>query len=231
MAEWYSGQRPFILGHRGASAAAPENTMAAFHRAQELGADGIEFDVQLSADGVPVIFHDRTVDRVTGGSGVVSQMTLAELQSLEAGDGQTIPTLDDLFTQFGAAFLYNVELKSYSGGDGDLAAAVADRILGHQLANQSLVSSFNPWILRRIRRHLPKQVPIAHLHYFSRGRYKYWLQPCEAIHPHFRLVDEAYMAWARRHQWLVNVWTVDDPQEVERLTRLGVTAIIRNVID
>ena len=107
--DWHTAfDTTLILGHRGASAVAPENTLLAFEAAQAGGADGIEFDVQLSADGIPVVIHDQTVDRTTNGQGKVAAMTVAELQAWTAGEGAIIPTLDDVFTPFGDTFLYNL---------------------------------------------------------------------------------------------------------------------------
>ncbi|MCA9958623.1 MAG: glycerophosphodiester phosphodiesterase, partial [Anaerolineales bacterium] len=82
---WFTTNTPLIIGHRGASATAPENTLAAFAQAVALGADGVELDVQLSADGWPVVCHDFRVDRVTNGTGLVTQMTVAQLHALDAG--------------------------------------------------------------------------------------------------------------------------------------------------
>jgi glycerophosphoryl diester phosphodiesterase len=226
---WFKrGKRPFRIGHRGGIPQLPENSLAAFARAQELGADGVELDVQLSTDGVPVIFHDRTVDRVTSGQGVVSKMSLAELQALDLGAGQHIPTLDELFELLGASLLYNVELKKFPGDGPELETTVADRILSYQLENQCLVSSFSPFTLRHIRRHLPEQVLLGHLHFTAIGRHKQFLLRTAATHPRHILVDAAYMAWARKRDLMVNVWTADAPDDLARLTDLGVNAIIRD---
>ena len=221
-------QRPFILGHRGASADAPENTLAAFALAREQGADGIEFDVQLSKDGHIVVFHDQTVDRVTDGEGKVSDLTLAEIQSLTMVDEQRVPTLDEVFELLGPAFLYNVELKHFGWGNAALETAVADRIESHNLEAQTVVSSFNPLAVRRMRQQISQQTRVAHLWYVKRLRYKYVLSKAEAHHPHYSLVDEAYVRWAKSKNWMINVWTVDDPNEARRLTELGVDAIITN---
>ncbi|RIK22153.1 MAG: glycerophosphodiester phosphodiesterase, partial [Anaerolineae bacterium] len=107
---WLTADRPLIIGHRGASADAPENTLAAFALALEQNADGIELDVQLSADGVPVIIHDDDVDRTTDGAGRVHDLTLAELRALTIAGEHAIPTLDELFEMLGRRPLYNVEL-------------------------------------------------------------------------------------------------------------------------
>ncbi|MCA9916767.1 MAG: hypothetical protein KC445_02395 [Anaerolineales bacterium] len=228
MSNWAAGQRPFVIGHRGASAEAPENTLAAFSLAQAQGADGIEFDVQLSADGWPVIIHDSKLQRTTNGHGLVSQFTVAELQKLDAGEGQPIPTLDEVFETLGPNFMYNVELKTAALQDNGLAAAVADRIQSHGLSLQTIVSSFNPLAIRYARRHLTKSIWVGHLSYKQGFNLKHSLIPAQAVHPHYKMVDVAYMAWARKHGWTVNVWTVDDPAEAQRLADLGVQGIITN---
>ena len=228
MMDWSSAQRPLIIGHRGASADAPENTLAAFALAQAQGADGIEFDVQLSADGWPVIIHDANLARTTNGQGRVQDHTLAQLQALDAGQGQPIPTLDELFETLGPNFLYNVELKTAALRDTGLAAAVADRIQAHHLERQTVVSSFNPLAVRWARRHLTQSTWVAHLSYKPGLTVKYRLSPSQAIHPHYRMVDAAYMAWTKKMGWRVHVWTVDDPAEAQRLADLGVHGIITN---
>jgi glycerophosphoryl diester phosphodiesterase len=228
MIDWSSALRPLIISHRGASAEAPENTLAAFALAQAQGADGIELDVQLSADGWPVVIHDSKLERTTNGQGQVQQLTVAQLQELDAGEGQSIPTLDEVFETFGPSFLYNVELKTAALRDTGLAAAVADRIQAHHVDNQTVISSFNPLAVRWARRHLPQSTWVAHLSYTTTLKYKYLLAPSQAVHPHYRLVDAAYMTWAKKMGWRVHVWTVDDPAEAQRLVDLGVHAIITN---
>lgn len=228
MRDWSSAQRPLIIAHRGASAEAPENTLAAFVLAQARGADGIELDVQLSADGWPIVLHDGRMERTTNGQGHVKDFTVAQLQALDAGQGQAIPTLDEVFEAFGPTFLYNVELKTAALRDNGLAAAVADRIQAHGVSRQTVVSSFNPLAVRYARRHLTHSTWVAHLSYKSGFALKYWLAEAQAVHPYYRLVDTEYMAWARQKGWRVHVWTVDDPAEAQRLAGLGVQAIITN---
>jgi len=233
MSNWLTATHPLIIAHCGASADAPENTLAAFALAMEQEADGIELDVQLSADGWPVIIHDDTVDRTSNGAGRVSQMTVAELQALDLGLGQTIPTLDELFEAFGPSLLYNVELKSDSllrsglRGSG-LEAAVADRIEAHHLENQVLVSSFDPLCIRRVRRHLSRATPVAILRESRVLQIAHRLIAAEADHPDYQLVDARYIAWARQHHLRVHVWTVDDATDAQRLVNLGVHGIITN---
>jgi glycerophosphoryl diester phosphodiesterase len=228
MSNWLTADHPLIIGHRGASADAPENTLAAFALAIEQGADGIELDVQLSADGWPVIIHDDSVDRTSNGSGRVAEMTVAQLRALDLGLEQTVPTLDELFEAFGPTLLYNVELKGSGLLDRGLEAAVADRIEAHQLESQVLVSSFDSFSARRARRHLSRTTPVGLIRESRVMQVAHRLVAAEADHPDYRLVDEAYMGWAREHGLRVNVWTVDDPAEARRLVNLGVHGIITN---
>ncbi|MFZ0544290.1 MAG: glycerophosphodiester phosphodiesterase family protein [Candidatus Promineifilaceae bacterium] len=228
MSGWFASSTPLIIAHRGANFDAPENTITAFALAAEQQADGIELDVQLSADGVPVIIHDSTVNRTTNGSGAVSKLTRDQLEALDAGDGRPIPTLDQLFETFGPTLLYNVELKSGLWPDPNLAAAVAERIEGHHLEEHVLVSSFNLLAIRQARRTLSSRTPVAHLRLSGLSSFKHQLVKAAGDNPHHKLVNGRYMAWAARQKLLVNVWTVDDPAEAQRLANLGVTSIITN---
>lgn len=228
MSDWLAATHPLIIGHRGASAAAPENTLAAFALAIEQGADGIELDVQLCADGWPVVMHDDTVDRTCDGRGRVADLTLADLQMLTIADEHPIPTLDDVFESFGRGTLYNVELKAAGWFSKGLAAAVADRIEAHNLGRCVLVSSFSPALVREARRHLPRSVPVGLLRERNAMRMAHMFVRAEADHPEHSLIDEAAMAWARGRGLRVNAWTVDDPAEAQRLVRLGVHGIITN---
>lgn len=225
---WLTAPQPLILGHRGASADAPENTLAAFALALEQGADGIELDVQLSADGRPVIIHDFSVDRVSNGAGKVSAMTVADLKALDLGAGQTIPTLDELFEMLGPRTLYNIELKEFSWRNHGLEAAVADRVAAFHLENRVLISSFNPLAIRRARREFSRATAVALIRERGLLQYGYLLASGEADHPHHSLIDAGYMAWARRRGYRVHTWTVDDPAEARRLLDLGVNGIFTN---
>ncbi|MEZ4540846.1 MAG: glycerophosphodiester phosphodiesterase family protein [Chloroflexota bacterium] len=225
---WLTTTRPLIIGHRGAGADAPENTLAAFALALEQNADGVELDVQLCADGVPVIIHDDTVDRTCDGTGRVADLTLAELRRLTIADNHGVPTLDELFAALGRRTLYNVELKASGIKEAGLAAAVAGCIERHGVGDRVLVSSFSPVAVWAARRRLPRAIPVAHLRERRAARLFHACVPAEADHPAAGLVDASLMAWARRRRLRVNVWTVDDPAEARRLIGLGVDGIITN---
>ncbi len=245
--------KTLVFGHRGASAEAPENTIAAFLRARELGADGIELDVTLTRDGVPVIIHDDTVDRTTDGHGLIRNMTILEVKQLDAGSwkspefkGETIPTLAEVFdalqdwiTPAGSSRaprgLVNVEIKSSGFKTDGVERAVVNLIANKNLESRVLISSFNPLALYRIKAMNSRlargllyepSMPI----YLSRAWFRFLAAP-HALHPYFKTIDRDYMQWARRKHYAVNTWTVDDPAEAARLATLGVGIIISNQPD
>jgi glycerophosphoryl diester phosphodiesterase len=239
---------PLNIAHRGASAAAPQNTLSAFKRAIELGADGVELDVHLSADGVPVVIHDFTVDATTDGSGRVADMTLAQLKQLDAGSyfdpafaGERIPTLEEVLKAIGSRLFLNIELKTTSLRDNGLERAVAALVERHSADHRQrsgsrvLLSSFNPISLHRAKRiapHLPVGLLYApDLPLPLRRAWLAFLARPEARHPEHSMVNARYMAWARQRGYRVNTWTVDDPAEMRRLVALGVDGIITNVPD
>jgi glycerophosphoryl diester phosphodiesterase len=240
LADWKTGT--LNIAHRGASAVAPQNTLAAFEKAAELGADAIELDVHLSADGVPVVIHDFNVDATTDGSGRVAELSLVQLRQLDAGttfdpsfSGERIPTLEEVLQAFGYRVLLNIELKNFSLRGNRLEQAVTELIERHGLEDRVLLSSFNPLSLRRAKKLAPHistgllyapDLPIP----LSRA----WLAPLcphEARHPKHTMVDVDYMARMRKRGYRVNTWTVDDPGEMRRLADLGVDGIITNVPD
>lgn len=242
---------PLILGHRGASAYAPENTLAAFHLARELGADGIELDVQLTRDRVPVVIHDDDVDRTTDGKGRVSGMTVAEITRLDAGSwksdeyrGEPIPTLAQVFdaladwlnpTGRARPCLINVELKTERLISDGLERQVLNTIARYGVQDRVLLSSFSPLSLARAKQINPRLrrgfLYDASLPFYLRGPWTRMLAGASAMHPQHSLVNLRYMQWARARKLQVNTWTVDDPIEAGHLAALDVNAIITNAPD
>lgn len=133
-----------VYGHRGAPAEYPENTLAGFRRALELGVEGIELDVHLSEDGVPVVIHDDTVGRTTNGQGNVADLTVAELRALDAGNGEHVPTLAEVLDLVGPQVLVDIEVKANEAGE-----AVLREVEGRNL--RWLISSFDWDVLRYVR--------------------------------------------------------------------------------
>ncbi|MBE3598536.1 MAG: glycerophosphodiester phosphodiesterase [Limnochordaceae bacterium] len=230
-------QRPLILAHRGFSARAPENTLVAFRMALEAGADGIELDVQLSRDGVPVVIHDERVDRTTDGKGWVKDFTLDQLRAFDAGGwfgeafaGERIPTLDEVLEVAGpGSRLINVELKSglvqYPGLEHKVIAALERA----GALEKSVLSSFNHFSLRTVKALRP-QARTGVL--YMEGLVDPWayarLVPADAIHPPRYAVLPELVEGAHRAGVAVHVWTVDERAELRRMADWGVDAIITN---
>lgn len=220
--------KPKIIAHRGASAAAPENTIAAFQQALDLHADGIELDVMLTADKQLVVIHDDTVDRTTNGSGRVADMTLEEIRALDAGEGEKVPTLSEVLDAFGGKLLINIELKNYTSIFDTLPVEVSKLIESYGLIEDVLISSFNPFNISRVRR----RIPDAKLGLITQpGQAQRWIWrffEYDSLHPHFTDVDAILVSALHARNRKVNVWTVDDPQEIKRLVDLQVDGIITN---
>jgi len=156
------GTRPLNFGHRGAPKVAPENTLASFQKAREMGADGVELDVMLCADGEVVVSHDFSVDRTTDGQGRVQDLPLADLKALDAGSwfgaefrGERMPTLLEVVQWAGDDLLLNIELKNLGIGTEGLESKVIAIVREHKLEQRVVLSSFNPLVLRRIRQLAP----------------------------------------------------------------------------
>jgi glycerophosphoryl diester phosphodiesterase len=239
---WWRTDRPLVLGHRGASAHVPENTMAAFQAALEFGADGVELDVHLTADGVPVVIHNASVDATTDGHGFVNDMTLAEVQSLDAGcrfpgdaryAGQHVPTLEEVLQSFAGRLLINIELKPQIRPMADLVGTVAALVTRLRLVERVWVSSFRPYYLHRMRRLAPS-TPCGLL-FSPLNVGTLWLAPLtpfEAVHPQASIaLQDWFVRSMRRIGKRVVVWTVDDVVRARRLAGrpgYGVDAIITN---
>ncbi len=228
---------PMIFAHRGASAHAPENTLAAFNLALQQDADGIELDAKLSADGHVVVIHDQTVNRTTKGKGRVAEMTLAELLELDAGSffdvaykGEPIPTLEQVFESFGQRTFINVELTNYAAPFDPLPEKVAALVRRHGLTRRVLFSSFNPFALRRIHKLLPN-APLGLLALsgwmgaWARGKIGDLLVPYQSLHPEITDVSAALITRLHAQDRKVFTYTVNQASDMFRLLDNGVDGI------
>jgi len=231
--------RPLILGHRGASHTAPENTLAAFREAARMGADGIELDVHLSADGVPVVMHNAHVNATTDGAGPICAMSLAQIKELDAGShfaacfaGERVPTLEEVFAEVGQQLLINIELKAQPAHVQGLERAVVDLINHMGMASRVWFSSFKPYMLSQARRYAP-QIPCGLL--YDPASVGVFLlapfTPYEAIHPHFSMATPIKVRRAHRRKLRVMAWTVDNVAVAKVLAASGVDAVITNEPD
>lgn len=231
-------RRPLVLGHRGASEDAPENTLAAFRLAVEQGADGVELDVWRCRSGEVVVLHDEDGRRVAGSPLRVREATLPELRALDVGAwkgarfrGERIPLLREVLEALPGAIV-NVELKSSRGRDLRLAEAVARDVARAGAGERVIVSSFDFRLVSAFRLAAPA-LPVGLL---FEGGHPWRLRTAlatrllrvAAVHPARELVTPERVARWRRRGLQVNVWTVDAPEDVERLVALGVDALVTN---
>jgi glycerophosphoryl diester phosphodiesterase len=234
---WLDLPSPIIFAHRGASACAPENTLAAFELAVQQGAPGIELDAKLCADGHVIVIHNQSVDRTTNGSGKVDEMPLAALRELDAGSffsekfrGQKIPTLEEVFEAVGKKVLINVELKNLATPFDALVPKVVELVKKHGLGERILFSSFLPPVLAQAARLLP-ETPRGLL--TAPGRLG-WLgctfgfrnRVYQALHPHRTGVSDEMVKRVQAAGKRVVVWTVNAEAEIRRMVGCGVEGII-----
>lgn len=153
----------YIVAHRGASFHAPENTISAFQKAIELGADGIETDVQVTFDHKLVIHHNYSVDGTTGVTGRIADMTLEELKRLDVGShkspeyaGERIATLEECLATVGSMKLVNVELKAPLDRSFPYVEAVVEAVKSHDMVHNTVISAFDHSLLRRVKELCPQ---------------------------------------------------------------------------
>ncbi|MFT3795060.1 glycerophosphodiester phosphodiesterase [Flavobacterium sp.] len=220
------------IGHRGAKGHLPENTLASFQKAIDLGVDGIELDVHLSSDGQIIVIHDETIDRTTNGKGVVKDLTLDVLKTHQIDFQFEIPTLAEVFDLVGRKCLINVELKA-----GETAGPVVDLIEKYVLEkgwdySDFLVSSFD-WVALEKTRALHKEIPIGVLTStdldlavsFSK------VIQAETIHPYFHLLTAEKVKAMQSQNLRVLVWTVNEFADLQQIKSFGVDGIITDFPD
>lgn len=244
--------KPLIIAHRGASALAPENTLSAFRKAMEDGAEGIEFDVRLAGDGVPVVFHDERLDRVGLKNGRVSDFSSGDLQNLDVGTWfnslkpdransefakETVPTLRTVLDFLnGFQGIIYIELKCEEAEVKQLVKAVCREIAGSALLPKIILKSFCLQTIPETRRLCP-DVKTAALFapkitsFFRREKYLLRLADelgTDHLSLHYSLISRKLMEKAERKNLPVTIWTADNPLWVKRALNLGIHAIITN---
>lgn len=244
--------RPLIIAHRGLSARAPENTLAAFQIAIDAGAEGIEFDVRLAKDDVPVVIHDHDLKRVGSLSERVAGLTSDELGKVDVGswfnhrfpkraqpefEDQTVPTLRevlDLFEDFDG--LFYIELKPRQSDHFKLAEVVCDLIRDSPRLSHMIVKSFKLAVIPAVKHLLPAVQTAALfapeiMHFLRRREHIVTLAKefgADQISLHHSLVTPRLCKLAAEAGLPVTVWTVDDPRWLSRRTNLKIRALITN---
>ncbi|NJK38548.1 MAG: glycerophosphodiester phosphodiesterase [Oscillatoriales cyanobacterium RM1_1_9] len=230
-----------IIAHRGFSAIAPENTLAAFQLAIDYGADSIEFDLQLSADQVPVIFHDQTLDRITGSPGTVRDKTVAELKQLDGGTwfspdflGESIPTLGEalpIFKQVKQSIYFDV--KPHAIWPDQAVKELLQTLQTADLMQRCIMTAFDERFLHQVRQLCP-DIAIG---YFLVESADYSVQLEKAATAGNAILSSLFpvllenpemVKICRNHQVDLVAWTVDSPTDLEKLLAIHVGRIITN---
>ncbi|HEX7395243.1 MAG TPA: glycerophosphodiester phosphodiesterase family protein [Anaerolineaceae bacterium] len=231
---------PLVYAHRGANTCAPENTLAAFCKARQQGADGIEMDVKLTADGEVVIMHDQTVNRTTNGHGLLRSFGLVDLRRLDAGSwfdnafrGERVPTLGEIFETLQDSILYDIELTNYGTPFDQLLDKVLALIQKYELAHKVMVTSFFPNNISRFRSLAPSiEGGVIALKgmagFLSRSIVGRWFAP-RAVIPVYLDLTPKYMLQQKAQNRKVFPWTVNDPADIQRMARWGVDGLITDV--
>ncbi|MBX3244402.1 MAG: hypothetical protein KF685_08100 [Acidobacteria bacterium] len=247
----HSKRSPLIIAHRGASAVAPENTLAAFRHAIEAGADGIELDVRLASDGVAVVIHDQDLKRTAGFEGRVSSYSSDELSHFDVGSwfrrkrsevngkfsDQKVLSLRSTLAAISdfRGFIY-IEMKCRNDDAEALAKAVAEDIAASETSGTLIVKSFKMSAVSYIRRYCPEVRTAALFAPKIRTllrKEKYLVKIAHELGVnelslHYSLVTRKLMKKAAKRGLPVTVWTADNPRWVKRAMKLGLNAIITN---
>jgi len=243
----FASRQRLVFAHRGGARLAPENTMPAFEQGLALGSDGIECDVHISRDGIPVVIHDATLDRTTDAAGGVAVRTADELARVDAGyrfagdgsypfrgQGVGVPPLKEVLRRFPDARVI-IEMKQ---GNPELARAVIDVVRRTDAVERVCVGSFHQLGLEIIRREAPAIATSASESEARWTLYRSWCEwplPSRRAYRAFqvpqtagklRVVTPRFLRQAHRDGARVDVWVVDTPDEVTRLFEMGVDGVI-----
>lgn len=229
---------PWVFAHRGASAQAPENTLAAFRAGIAQGADGVELDVHLTADGRLCVIHDHELGRTTTGSGLVHDKSLERLKAEDAGQwfgpsfaGERLPELEEVLALFPQGYLINIEIKSGPVRYPGIGRKVAEAVGAWRAKHRYIISSFDHQVLAEVHQTEPA-LPLGLLFearlYSLESYVKSLPYPVYAVHVWHHLVDRELVEEAHKNGLLVLTYTVDNAHDLTRLVEAGVDGVISN---
>lgn len=235
-----------IIAHRGACKAAPQNTIPAFVKAIEMGADGIENDVHLTRDGAIVICHNYEVDETSDGSGLIAEHTLEELKKLDFGSyfseefkGVRIPTLEEFLDVAGPLQVMNVEIKPPKQKGSAIVRKTIEAVKARGMLDKLLISSFDEEVLRevkvidsRVKTGFLYSVNSPNIDAIAPDPFRYTRDlGADAIHPLCFFPNEEYVTRAHENHLIVNPWTVDYEEGMTAMRDWGCDGIITDVPD
>ena len=223
--------RVWVVGHRGAMGHCPENTLASFERALELGADWIELDVHLSQDGELIVIHDETLDRTTNGHGLVRDHTLSELRTLDAGQGQPVPTLPEVLDfARDRGTVVDIEIKNAPVFYDGIEAAVVQAVRAAKMEDNVIVISFDHAAVKRVKELEPGLA--TGVLYACRptdaGIGLARAAGADAVLPHWAYISPEDVSVAHTAGLSVAPWASSDPVVLRHLVDCGVDAIGTN---
>ena len=226
-----------VIAHRGASGEFPENTLLAFKKAIKQQADGIELDIQYHHSNTFMLLHDNYLDKTTNGNGVINDYSLVDLQKLDAGQGETIPTLNQALTVINGQCLVNIEIKSPTTEPQSLLTIIS--LLQQNLEqaindnnfswSQFVISSFNHPLLAEIKKHIPRASTAA-LVASCPINYAQCAQQLEAVsfNPSIEMLNQTLVDDAHHRGLKVWVYTVDREKDIAKCHSYGVDGIFTN---
>ncbi|MBO3801614.1 MAG: glycerophosphodiester phosphodiesterase family protein [Thermoproteota archaeon] len=223
--------RPIIVGHRGSPDACPENTLPSFLRAIEVGVDAIEFDVRKTRDSKLVVIHDDTLNRTTNGKGLVRELTLEQIEYLDAGSwfsssfkGTKVPTLQEVLEKINSKVLMRIELK-----DEGIEKDVVEMIKLFELEENVAIASFNLSSLKKVKELLPSLSVVAITSNFSKPFiFSALAHFSNTIAARFKSFSQEDVREAHLHGLTFDVWTVDDCDALREVLNYGVDSITTN---
>lgn len=230
--------QPVVIAHRGESSGAPENTVSAFKAACVSGANGIEFDIHLTSDGQPVVFHDATLDRCTDGHGPLAQLSLQQVQALDAGswfaspfEGERVPTLDEAIESIASPTFMVMHLRDHENATDRCERAVMDAIERHDCRKRTVITHHTRHGLQRLRDMDPK-LRLCWIPYGGEPAEEYvddsYLLGCRFLQPKIAEITEDLVAYAHEKDMWINAFWADEIEDMERMIALKVDGIITN---
>ena len=235
-----------VISHRGANHIAPQNTLAAFRKSIGFNVEGVETDVHLTKDGIPVICHNYTVDKTSDGKGEINSHTLDELKSFDFGSyfhhtykGTKIPTLEEFLSLMETAKLkiMNIEIKSPKDKDYSIVEKVIEAVKAHNLFDRLLISSFDADLLVKVKDtdekcktgFLYSPDKILALKMWNRAVDFAKSIGADALHPHQVYVNREYVEQAHENGIMVNPWTINKEKDIRKMIEFGVDGVITDV--
>jgi len=213
---YYYKDRPLVFGHRGSPTKATENTIESFKESVKQGVDGLELDIRMTKDKKIVIFHDSDLQRLLGVDLKIKDLSCSQLKQYSFKDKTIIPLLDEIVPLISKVRVINIEIKSEGTYSGHGVICPLIKFLNtHNINHKVIVSSFNPFILWRLKRKRPQTI-IGHLYirkkFFTTWDNLVWMMRVrpDNLHIHYSLLDSWIVKWARKKGMRINSYTIND---------------------